>query len=236
MPAVGSSGCWDGGGTAWTFRATCSTTATGTWSGCWRSADSKCCGASTFHCGITRRVWRPAWRPASTRWRGGCGEGRKTAARGRRRTRTTSRWWRAGRGRGPEGGGGAGSDGKRRRAAGEGHDLPGAGGGSARADAGGSGLWGGLHGDDRGARAMRYTEPVYRLPKPLRRHILHFEVEIEDAVAAFAGKLAAGARVLDAGAGEGQYAGHFARQKYCGVDLAVGDAGWDYSKLHRSEE
>jgi SAM-dependent methyltransferase len=78
---------------------------------------------------------------------------------------------------------------------------------------------------------MKYTEPAYRLPKALRRHILHFEVEIEDAVAAFAGELAAGARVLDAGAGEGQYAGYFARQRYCGVDLAVGDAGWDYSKL-----
>jgi SAM-dependent methyltransferase len=78
---------------------------------------------------------------------------------------------------------------------------------------------------------MRYTEPAYRLPKALRRHILHFEVEIEDAVAAFAGELAAGARVLDAGAGEGQYTGYFARQRYCGVDLAVGDAGWDYSKL-----
>ncbi|MGA3015687.1 MAG: class I SAM-dependent methyltransferase [Bryobacteraceae bacterium] len=79
---------------------------------------------------------------------------------------------------------------------------------------------------------MRYTEPAYRLPKALRRHILHFEVEIEDAVAALAGELAAGARVLDAGAGEGQYAAHFTRQRYCGVDLAVGDAGWDYSKLH----
>ncbi|MGD0870746.1 MAG: class I SAM-dependent methyltransferase [Bryobacteraceae bacterium] len=78
---------------------------------------------------------------------------------------------------------------------------------------------------------MRYTEPAYHLPKALRRHILHFEVEIEDAVAAFAKELAAGARVLDAGAGEGQYAGHFARQRYCGVDLAVGDAGWDYSHL-----
>ena len=42
---------------------------------------------------------------------------------------------------------------------------------------------------------------------------------------------AAGARVLDAGAGEGQYARHFARQRYCGVDLAVGDAAWDYSRL-----
>jgi SAM-dependent methyltransferase len=78
---------------------------------------------------------------------------------------------------------------------------------------------------------MKYTGLAYRLPKPLRRHILHFEVEIEDAVSAFAGQLADGARVLDAGAGEGQYAHHFARRKYCGVDLAVGDAGWDYSKL-----
>jgi SAM-dependent methyltransferase len=78
---------------------------------------------------------------------------------------------------------------------------------------------------------MRYTELAYRLPKALRRHILHFEVESEDAVAAFAGELAAGARVLDAGAGEGQYARPFERQKYCGVDLAVGDADWDYSKL-----
>jgi SAM-dependent methyltransferase len=79
---------------------------------------------------------------------------------------------------------------------------------------------------------MKYTELAYRLPKPLRRRILHFEVEIEDAVTAFAGELAAGARVLDAGAGEGRYAAHFARHRYCGVDLAVGDAGWDYSKLH----
>jgi SAM-dependent methyltransferase len=78
---------------------------------------------------------------------------------------------------------------------------------------------------------MSYTAIAYRLPKFLRRHILHFEVEIEDAVAALAAVLPAGARVLDAGAGEGQYAGHFSRQRYCGVDLAVGDAAWDYSKL-----
>jgi SAM-dependent methyltransferase len=78
---------------------------------------------------------------------------------------------------------------------------------------------------------VRYSALAYRLPKPLRRHILHFEVEIADAVAAMAGALPAGARVLDAGAGEGQYAHCFARQRYCGVDLAVGDAGWDYSRL-----
>jgi SAM-dependent methyltransferase len=78
---------------------------------------------------------------------------------------------------------------------------------------------------------VSYTSLAYRLPKPLRRHILHFEVEIDDAVIAFAAALKQGARVLDAGAGEGQYAHHFGRQKYCGVDLAVGDSAWDYSRL-----
>jgi SAM-dependent methyltransferase len=78
---------------------------------------------------------------------------------------------------------------------------------------------------------MRYSDVGYRLPRPLRRHVLHFETEIEDAVASFAGSLEPGVRVLDAGAGEGQYSPHFNRQRYCGVDLAVGDAAWDYSRL-----
>jgi len=78
---------------------------------------------------------------------------------------------------------------------------------------------------------VSYTGIAYRLPRPLRRHILHFEVEIQDAVAAFARSLPAGARVLDAGAGEGQYRNEFGKQRYCGVDLAVGDAAWDYSRL-----
>ena len=78
---------------------------------------------------------------------------------------------------------------------------------------------------------MSYTALAYRLPRPLRRHILHFEVEIADAVAAFAAALPEGARMLDAGAGEGQYAHYFKRQRYYGVDLAVGDAAWDYGKL-----
>jgi SAM-dependent methyltransferase len=50
-------------------------------------------------------------------------------------------------------------------------------------------------------------------------------------VAAFARELPAGARVLDAGSGEGQYRHHFTRHRYCGVDLAVGDAAWDYSRV-----
>jgi len=78
---------------------------------------------------------------------------------------------------------------------------------------------------------VKYSTLAYRLPRPLRRHILHFESEIEAAVASFARGIPAGARVLDAGAGEAQYAHHFARQRYCGVDLAVGDASWDYSRL-----
>jgi SAM-dependent methyltransferase len=78
---------------------------------------------------------------------------------------------------------------------------------------------------------MSYTDIAYKLPRPLRRHILHFECEIEDAVALFARGLPVGARVLDAGSGEGQYRHHFARQRYCGVDLAVGDAAWDYSRI-----
>ena len=48
---------------------------------------------------------------------------------------------------------------------------------------------------------MRYQDIAYRLPGPLRRHVLIVEAEIEDAVAALAHSLPAGARVLDAGAG-----------------------------------
>jgi len=78
---------------------------------------------------------------------------------------------------------------------------------------------------------MRYQDIAYRLPGPLRRHVLIVEAEIEDAVAALARGLPPGARVLDAGAGENKYRRHFTRQRYCGVDLAVGDAKWDYSRL-----
>jgi hypothetical protein len=36
---------------------------------------------------------------------------------------------------------------------------------------------------------------------------------------------------LDAGAGEARHARYFTRQRYCGVDLAVGDRTWNYSRL-----
>ncbi len=42
---------------------------------------------------------------------------------------------------------------------------------------------------------------------------------------------AAGARLLDAGSGEGQFAHYFTHTNYTGVDLAVGDKNWDYTGL-----
>lgn len=69
------------------------------------------------------------------------------------------------------------------------------------------------------------------LPGPLRRYVLDFERRIEDAVRAFAAALPEGARVLDAGAGEGTYKSHFPKQRYVGLDLGIGDGRWDYSRL-----
>ena len=79
--------------------------------------------------------------------------------------------------------------------------------------------------------SLRYQAVERRLPAFLRRHLLHFESSIEEAVAAFARDLPENARVLDAGAGEMRHASHFQGQRYVGVDLAVGDPGWNYRKL-----
>jgi SAM-dependent methyltransferase len=69
------------------------------------------------------------------------------------------------------------------------------------------------------------------LPRPLLRWVRHFETAIEEAVESFAASLPAGVRVLDAGAGEGSDRRHFTKQRYCGLDLGIGDAAWDYTKL-----
>ena len=69
------------------------------------------------------------------------------------------------------------------------------------------------------------------LPAGLRRYLLHFEAVIEREVAAFAGGLRKGARVLDAGAGEARHAEYFEAARYVAFDLAVGDTQWDYSRL-----
>ncbi len=78
---------------------------------------------------------------------------------------------------------------------------------------------------------MIYDRVRSLLPAPLARYVLHFETAIEQAVKDFAKSLPAGARVLDAGAGEGNYKSYFGGQRYLGFDLAVGDSGWDYSRL-----
>lgn len=44
-------------------------------------------------------------------------------------------------------------------------------------------------------------------------------------------ELPEGARLLDAGAGEGRFRACFAQQRYIGVDLAIGSATWDYGAL-----
>ena len=69
------------------------------------------------------------------------------------------------------------------------------------------------------------------LPRAVRDYVLHFEASIERGVNTFAASLPDGARLLDAGAGEGQYADRFSRQRYIGVDLGIGDSAWNYKKL-----
>ena len=64
-----------------------------------------------------------------------------------------------------------------------------------------------------------------------RRLVLHFECAIEDSVRSFADGLASDARVLDAGAGESRHAPLFSGQRYTAVDMAVGDAQWNYAGL-----
>ncbi len=58
-----------------------------------------------------------------------------------------------------------------------------------------------------------------------------FENAIDQAVRELAASLPEGSLVLDAGAGETRYAPLFSRHRYVGVDLAVGDPGWDYGSL-----
>lgn len=78
---------------------------------------------------------------------------------------------------------------------------------------------------------MIYARLAKVLPGWLRRYVLHFDCAIDDAVREFAGRLPAGARVLDAGAGESRHRGAFPGQRYLALDLAVGDARWDYGAL-----
>ena len=78
---------------------------------------------------------------------------------------------------------------------------------------------------------MIYDSLRSLLPDFLARYVMHFEASIEDAVANFAKALPRGVRVLDAGAGETAHKHYFTAQRYCGLDLGIGDHAWDYSQL-----
>ena len=78
---------------------------------------------------------------------------------------------------------------------------------------------------------MVYSTLRNLIPGPLTRYVKHFEAVIEDSVREFSQSLKPNARVLDAGAGEGQYKRYFKSHRYTGFDLAVGDQTWDYTGL-----
>jgi SAM-dependent methyltransferase len=79
--------------------------------------------------------------------------------------------------------------------------------------------------------AMRYAGIERLLPRAFSRYLLHVEAAIEDAVREFSAALPAGVRVLDAGAGETVHKPFFSRHRYVGVDLGIGDLGWNYRNL-----
>lgn len=69
------------------------------------------------------------------------------------------------------------------------------------------------------------------LPLGLRERIEVNTYLMNRLLAQAAAEIAPGSRVLDAGAGEGRFKHLFSHMRYTGVDLAVGDATWDYSGL-----
>ena len=69
------------------------------------------------------------------------------------------------------------------------------------------------------------------MPEFVQRYVLDFEARIEDGLRQFARELPRGARVLDAGAGEAQYASLFSDFRYVAVDLGIGDESWQYDAL-----
>lgn len=74
-------------------------------------------------------------------------------------------------------------------------------------------------------------EKLGLLPNWLRKRIevnrYHLLQMLEQAQA----DIPAGARLFDAGSGEGRYKDYFAHTNYVGLDLAVGDDKWDYTGL-----
>lgn len=69
------------------------------------------------------------------------------------------------------------------------------------------------------------------MPGWLRERLDLHHTRIDELVAQAAQAARPGERLLDAGAGEGRYKARFDHLRYIGVDLAIGDATWDYAGL-----
>lgn len=69
------------------------------------------------------------------------------------------------------------------------------------------------------------------IPQWIKRRVETDTYMIYDFSEEAAASLPSGARMLDAGAGQGRFKADFAHTLYTGVDLAVGDTQWDYSNL-----
>lgn len=69
------------------------------------------------------------------------------------------------------------------------------------------------------------------VPGFLRGRLMAVEATIERSVADFSASLPAGSLVLDAGAGESRHRQSFSHCRYVAVDLAVGDAEWNYADI-----
>jgi SAM-dependent methyltransferase len=69
------------------------------------------------------------------------------------------------------------------------------------------------------------------LPEWIKRRVATDIYLLRDFSQQVAASLPPDIRILDAGAGEGQYKSFFAHTRYVGVDLAIGDQTWNYNKL-----
>jgi SAM-dependent methyltransferase len=79
---------------------------------------------------------------------------------------------------------------------------------------------------------MKHHERLPRLlPAWVKERVEVNVYKLKRFVAEAAQTTQAGARVLDAGAGDGRFTGLFGHTRYVGVDLAVGDTRWDFSQL-----
>jgi len=75
-----------------------------------------------------------------------------------------------------------------------------------------------------------YQTAYNLLPGFLKRRVNPLDHAIETFVRSAAEGLNKGV-VVDAGAGEARFAGHFRAQQYVAVDSCVGESGWDYSRI-----